>query len=212
MRKLVLTAILAALAVAAPAGAQDVKAPATTTFGPTTSAAFDQRIENMSRDYLALYPQQRGDHIAISDMSYPIDASEYAAMGKYGVVLIAGIARDPAELPLARVFIRAEGHDFPLKRLWSGRRAVTPGSALEQMFGVNRQDDFYLVPIALLKPGAFLGCDFAAHRKDFVMGAVDTPQVGFVIVDKDRSPGAEPSEVVLRAFFAREYPGIVLAK
>lgn len=208
MGRLVVTSVLVALAMCANAEPKHVVDGGTTTFGPTTSVAFDKDIEASARKFQAQYPQG-ADRYAQFDISYPRDRAEYQAMGKYAIVLLAALTHDPAELPLSRVYVRDDGHETELKRIVAVRRQVPDRSATLAMYGMHREDAFYMLPVSLVHPGAEIVCDFAAHRRGFSLGTLELPPVDFIRSDDNRSAGHEPSDVALRAFFHREYPGIL---
>jgi hypothetical protein len=130
-------------------------------------------------------------------------------MGKYGVVLVSAISHNPKELPLSRVYMRIDDRDVELKRVMSVRRQTPEGSATREMFGAYREYAFYLVPVELVTKSTLLFCDFAANRKAFQISQLDDPEPAFIASDHDRTPGKVPSTAVLKAFIAREYPGIL---
>lgn len=208
MRKFYVLALYALCGALAWGEPEHLVGPGTTTNEPVASSAFDRNIEDIATKYLSVYPDG-GDRVAFFDLGLPKDAAEYVAMGKNGIILVSAFSRDNAELPLARVFVRLNGNDVTLRRLWFAPRDVAAGSSTEKMFGPNRVDAFFLFPIELLQPGVEVICDFAANRQDFSLGTVDMVPADFMRGDPNPAHNDNPPKLALGTFIAREYPGII---
>jgi len=73
------------------------------------------------------YSGQVTDRVVRDDIAFPADDAEYLALGKHAVLLIAAVTHDPAELPIARVYLEKENGVIQLKRL--DRFCATPSPA-----------------------------------------------------------------------------------
>jgi hypothetical protein len=204
-----LRAILAALALLAlPAHAQVL------TKGESGNAAtpeeMHRRIDNRAKEIVATYPAgtiaaRTGQIHAIP----PEGAAEIAAMGGNAVALIASVTHDPAELPLKRAFFRSvSGVDTELKLIGRVTQPIAPDSTAHTVYGDNRMDSFFLLPLHLWAGGGTLMVDFSINRTDFKVFEFppQTPegwQVGM-------TSGATPNSTALAAMLLREFPGYLL--
>jgi TPR repeat protein len=73
-----------------------------------------------------------------------------AALGNNVVALITVLARNPEQLPVTRVYIRAGDRDLPLTKLLSWQSQADAKLASSQVYGRNREDGFYLIPITMM--------------------------------------------------------------
>jgi hypothetical protein len=174
--------------------------------GAVSTDAMDVRLEAAAND----------DHGTINrvvffDAALPRDAGEYVDVAGYSIVLFMALSRDPAELPLARAFVRVAGKDVPLTRISQFQRDIGDGMKARETFGQTRVFAYYLVPTAALMTDHELVCDFARGEKGFIVDrqvadAPDylTPQVAAAAAQ------ARPSLAAVRAFLTREYPGTAL--
>ena len=200
---LLVTTVGLAYAIAAPAVAQ-FNSPRATLQGPTQATAMDARLENIGKQLAQIKAQSA--RIASFDAAWPVSAEEYKAMGKSGVLLVSVVVRDPAELPLRQVYVRANGHDAPLQRIFSRRVQVAADSAVATTVGTTREDDFYILPATLaLQQGATL-IDFATARQEFHLNTLPFSTPAVVAADRGGLPGPM-DDTVLQRFLRREYPG-----
>jgi hypothetical protein len=151
------------------------------------------------------YPGASADRFAEFDVTLPLTPSEYEAMGRYAIILVASFSQKAEELPL-RVLRAGE---LELHCVGQIHRDVPQGTPTANFFGANRVDAFYIVPVASLKRGAILNADFARNRSGFTIGelnAVDAPD--FITNGKDDAPTHPPAASALKAMIDREYPGV----
>jgi hypothetical protein len=179
-------------------------------FSPSTGFAhavplssLNKRIEETAAEYGRKYPPGAITRYIEFDIAYPADAAEYAAVGKYAVLLLAACSHDASELPLARVYVR----DRALKRIGSAVRAVPAGSQAHKVLGENRVDSFYLVPVDLLRGKDALLADFAKNRTGFVVSSDFDLPPDFILKDAAPKVSSRPSLVAIRTMIDREYPG-----
>jgi hypothetical protein len=150
-------------------------------------------------------PSQRGRKFYFS---LGVTPAEFAALARYTVFLVAVWTQKAEELPVKRVFIRANGQDVPVQRLSSWRTEVDPNSLAAKMYGPNREDSFYLVPTgALLRSGQLI-MDLTANRTGWVMLELPSTVASAKpdrFPDPDPPPGAKPDLTVLQALIQRKF-------
>lgn len=163
--------------------------------------------------------QDKGDDAAaryrIFNISWSDEVDEYQRMERYTVMLLTVVTQERKELPLARVYVRADGRDVPLRKIGSTRSEYPAGNVVAKMFGRYREDAFYLVPGgALMRDGAVYA-DFSANRTE--MGVVQLPTtVGQDRVKSfptdDPPANVKPDADTFTAFISRKYPGFPMPK
>jgi hypothetical protein len=196
-----------ALAAMSRAGAQIVKINPVTP-GAVTPEAIDQRVERDAVDFKQRVPEGSDRHITF-DFVFPTDPDEYRRVGKRALLLVVAVARKVEELPLRRVYTRADGRDVEIPMLGTPRRSQTPaGSVARNVFGIYRSDAFYLAPIGALMSDNVVLCDFARNRTGFVIYRGQSFRVpDFIRDDSDRNSAAKLDSRAVKAFLDREYPG-----
>jgi hypothetical protein len=153
-------------------------------------------------------PWSRGRKYYFSVAATP---TEFADLAKYTVFLLAVWTQKGEELPVKRMFIRADGQEVPIQRLSSWRTDVAPMSIAAKMFGPNREDGFYLVPTGMMLRSGQIIIDLSANRTGWVM--LDLPSKVVTAVDPQRipnpdpAPGAKPNLKTLQAFIQRKFAG-----
>jgi hypothetical protein len=186
--------------------ARHLVSPTTTESGAVTLERFNQRIES---DAIRFKNQRPGSHALRSapfDTAWPLSDQEYAQLHGYGVVLVSATAWDAEELPLAKVYlVHPDGAQTPLLLVGHTTRTVEPSSAAATVYGPNREDSFYLVPIESARD-AQLECDFAKNRTGFILSAAALPPPGYNVHAALPSSALPPSAVV-QQLLDREYPG-----
>lgn len=202
----VFCAIIIQLLMLAAASAQQV-ARETWQFGPTTPAAFNQRIEDAAIEYYDDAPIPR---VIFYDIAFPADADEYASLDGHAVVLLSAFSQERDELPLKRVYVLWDGKEIELKLIKSWSQAVSARGIIGQTFGTNRTDAIYLLPVYLRLKSATLMADFAKNRKGLQFAEFNAGVPERV----SRLPIKEPtgkgfSAAALMQFISREYPGIL---
>jgi hypothetical protein len=79
---------------------------------------------------------------------------EFEALARNTLFLISVWTQKSEDFPVKRVYIRADGQEFPVYKVAGWQTWVKDGSLTAKMYGPNREDGFYLVPgRALLKKG-----------------------------------------------------------
>lgn len=188
-------------------GPEHVVGPGGSGYGPVPVKVIDQRLRVVAerlRAYAAL------PRIALCDVAFPKDSAEYAALHGYAVVALTALTQHPAELPLARLYVRSGARETALVNLtWVRSDETVVDSVVARTLGRDREDALYLLPIALhAQPGALL-LDFAANRSEFLVQRFEglPDDVAWL---PTAVPTAGPlAQAALVAFVAREYPGFV---
>jgi hypothetical protein len=174
-----------------------------------TPAEMQRRIEAAASQYKQYAPIPR---IAFFDIAYPADATEYADLDGHAVLLITALCQDPAELPLKRVFVLADGQEHDLKVVASVRsKQPNSNEQVAKTFGLYRVDSIYLLPLSLRMKKSELLMDFAEHRTGFratEFVPTDVPPTVSSLPIRPPS-GSGPSEQSLIRFLQREYPGFI---
>ncbi len=198
---------------------QDARQPGGSSSGaPLASSATHEptsrtQHENAIQDAAASLLERGRDPVARYrkfNIWWPRTRGEYARMARYTVMLLTVVTQKREELPLARVYIRAGGHDVLLRKIASQRSEYDANNVAGKMFGHYREDAFYLVPgAALMRDGVVLA-DFSANRKG--MGVVKLPTaVGQKRARQfpagDPSPKGKPDPETLKALMLRNFPG-----
>jgi hypothetical protein len=141
---------------------------------------------------------------------WPRTRGEYARMARYTVLLLTVVTQKREELPLARVYVRAGGHDVLLRKIASQRSEYDANNVAGKIFGRYREDAFYLVPgAALMRDGVVLA-DFSANRRG--MGVVKLPTaVGQRRAKQfptgDPSPKGKLDPETFKSLMLRNFPG-----
>lgn len=175
---------------------------------PVAPATLDARIKEAADEYLKHAPVLRYAHY---DVALPANQDEYDQMAGFGVIVISVLSQDPAELP-PKHFVAVVGSEDVVLNLIFGARTPVTDPKVAHVFGVNRWDGLYELPVQLLRQHAELHIDFAKNRDGFVLGRfsetddalLDT--TGLKVSAPLRS--AAPEEARMR-MIEREYPGFL---
>jgi hypothetical protein len=138
-----------------------------------------------------------------------ISPAEFEALGRRTLFLFAIWTQRPEELPVKRIYIRADNQDQEIYKLSSWRTPVDPGLLTAKVYGTNREDSFYLVPgAAMLRQGQIV-LDLA-NRTGWDM--MDLPSN--VASDNakrfrnlDPPPNPKPNLKILQAIIQQKFTG-----
>jgi len=175
---------------------------------PVTPAALQQRIETAAVQYAQYAPVAR---VAFYDIAFPRNADEYSALDGYAVLLITALSQEQTELPLKKVYVRADGKEIELKQISAVLSKQSNASdQAAKTFGAYRVDALYLLPVHLHSKNGDLVIDFAKNRDGFKL-AEFSPEAASPLGSLPNKPpvGAAPAEAALMRFIEREYPGFV---
>lgn len=171
---------------------------------PTTAGETTARLDKIAAEISA--DGKTAQRIATFDVAWPSSQEEYEAVGHVGIVQIAAIVRDPAELPVKAVYVRNEGGDTPLPLLAMTHSAV-PADSPSHAIGAYREDSYYVLPTALAAtPGEVL-IDLARNRSGMQIMILPLNPPAY-----SASTAKEPDVDAVVAFFAREFPDALPAK
>jgi len=209
MRPLV-SLLLTTLLVSGRARAQDVihlVGPGSKTNTPAAPDLVARRIAAAARQYQQYAPMPRG---AFFDIAYPADAGEYVRMAGYGLLLVTAISQTGDELPV-RPYLRTTGGDVPLRMVTSVVASTQPGdSIVRRVFGNNRIDALYLIPLHADALGADLLVDFAKNRQGFKLGSIAESLPALLQpAAAVATTRAQPAQDAMLNMIRREYPGFV---
>ena len=116
--------------------------------GIVTPDRLNENFENFAkRREAASGPTTRGNTFFLM---YANDANEFSALARYSVLLLAVLTQKPDELPVKRVYIRANNQDIPLPKLSSWSSKSSEKLLSTRIYGSNREDGFYLFPTAAI--------------------------------------------------------------
>jgi len=135
--------------------------------------------------------------------------AEFDGLGRRVLFLISIWTQKPEELPVKRVYVRANGQELPVYKVSSWKTPVDGGSPTATMYGPNREDGFYLVPgSAMLEKGEIV-LDLANRT-----GWVQLELPSNVATDNARRFGdniaqsnAKPDLKALQSLITRRFPG-----
>ena len=138
------------------------------------------------------------------------EAGEFEALGRYAVMLLTVLSQKSEELPIKRVYIRADGKEVPVRLVSSWRSEVDASLLPAKMFGRFREDGFYLLPMGSLLRDGQVVIDLAANRTGWIMmqlpsnGAKASRAATFAKTDP--APDAKPDLKALQAFVRKKFP------
>jgi hypothetical protein len=150
-------------------------------------------------------PRGRGNYFAWNTMT----PAEFNGLGRRALFLISIWTQKPEELPVKRVYIRANGQELPVYKVSSWKTAVDSGSLTATMYGPNREDGFYLVPASAMLEKGEIVLDLANRT-----GWVQLELPSNVATDNARRfgdniapPSAKPDLKALQSLVTRRFPG-----
>ena len=141
--------------------------------------------------------------------------NEFAALGRYSVLLLTIVTQRSEELPLKRVYIRANDRDVPVQKLSSWRGDVDNALITHKIYGPYRETGFYLLPTGMtLREGQLLA-DFAANRTGMPILQLPnkgTPDQVKRFPNLDPTPRAKPELKVLQTLLEKRTAGFPIPK
>jgi hypothetical protein len=157
-------------------------------------------------------PSARVSHVWIFFAGGP---NEFAALGRYSVLLLTVVTHKAEELPLKRVYIRANDRDVPVQKLSSWRGDVDSALLTRKIYGPYRETGFYLLPTGMTLRDGQLLADFAANRTG--MPILQLPNKGAPdrvkrFPNLDPTPRAKPDLKALQALLGQRTSGFPIPK
>ncbi len=181
--------------------------PTTRLRQPVSLRAVEERVRAAAAQFRAYAGLPR---VVFFDVAYPQDSAEYRAMAGFALLVVTALTQKAAELPLGRVFVRSGGRDTELtSATWVRSAEASQDTLAARVFGDDREDALYLLPIATRADTGDLMVDFAATRRGFVVQqfAGLPGEVAWLPTAPPTAP--RPSEGALLGMVAREYPGFL---
>lgn len=145
--------------------------------------------------------------MADSDLCLPLNADEYEALGKNGVLRIEASSAISSELPIKSAYLEIMGLQFPLTRIVAFGKYQDEAPATSKGTRYWHQVTFYRVPLNLIKQSARLAIDFRGARRGFGVTVFEpsSERPAFVRLD-EYDTASEPDQAALAALLEREYP------
>jgi hypothetical protein len=216
MRRLAAAAIIGLLA-ASLAQAQTTPAPdapdGKLETGVVTPERVTQQIEEWAKQRQESGgPSARVAHVWIFFAGGP---NEFAALGRYSVLLLTVVTQRSEELPLKRVYIRANDQDVPVQKISTRRGDVDSALLTHKIYGPYRETGFYLIPTGMTMREGQLLADFAANRT--AMPILQLPNKGTPDQVKrfpnlDPTPRAKPELKVLQTLLEKQTAGFPIPR
>ena len=181
--------------------------------GVVTPERVTQQIEEWAKQRQESgAPSARVAHVWIFYAGGP---NEFAALGRYSVLLLTVVTQRSEELPLKRVYIRANDRDVPVQKLSSWRGEVDSALLTHKIYGPYRETGFYLLPTGMTLRDGQLLADFAANRTG--MPVLQLPNKGAPdqvrrFPNLDPARGARPELRVLQALLEKRTAGFPIPK
>lgn len=168
------------------------------------SLVIEQRIKAAAEEYRE-YTVPR---VALYDIGLPVDITEYQDLDKNSIVMITALAQNGQELPLKNIYIVNQGKRTPLKLVLSKTIPIND-KLVKKVFGENRQDSFYLLPIHFQLKECQLAVDWAINRDGFVVAKFPSQnKLPIDFVDEDQEvvkQSGTVNEKFLKEFLNREF-------
>ena len=135
--------------------------------------------------------------------------AEFEGLARQSLFLISVWTQKSEELPVQRLYIRAEGQERLVYKVSGWKMPVPASSLTTKMYGPNREDGFYLVSGAAM-----------LHKGEIVMDLAGKP--GWVMLElpsnvassdarrfsnPDPEPDARPNLATLQSIITRRFPG-----
>ena len=216
MRRLAAAAIIGLLA-ASLAQAQTTPAPdapdGKLETGVVTPERVTQQIEEWAKQRQdSGGPSARVAHVWIFFAGGP---NEFAALGRYSVLLLTVVTQRSEELPLKRVYIRANDQDVPVQKISTRRGDVDSALLTHKIYGPYRETGFYLLPTGMTMRDGQLLADLAANRTG--MPVLQLPNKGTPdqvrrFPNLDPAPRAKPDLQTLQAFLGQRTSGFPIPR
>jgi hypothetical protein len=153
-------------------------------------------------------PHQRDRRFVFTWSS--LSPAEFDALNRHTVFLIAVWTQKAEELPVKRVYIRANGREVPVYKVSSWKMPVDGKSATAKMAGANREDGFYLVPGSAMLSKGELVADLTTGRTGWVLLELPSKVAsadGKRFANTEPAPNRKPDLKALQDVVKRKYPG-----
>ena len=216
MGRLAAAAIIGLLA-ASLAHAQTAPAPDAPDGKLETGVVTPERVTQQIEEWAKQRQESGGPSARVAHVwiFYAGGPNEFAALGRYSVLLLTVVTQRSEELPLKRVYIRANDRDVPVQKLSSWRGDVDSALLTHKIYGPYRETGFYLLPTGMTMRDGQLLADLAANRTG--MPVLQLPNKGTPdqvrrFPNLDPAPRAKPELRVLQALLEKRTAGFPIPK
>ena len=141
---------------------------------------------------------------------FAANTTEFAALGRYSVLLLTVITQKSEELPLTRVYIRANQQDVPVQKVSSWRSDVDSALVTHKIYGPYRETGFYLLPTGMTTRDGQLLMDFSADMTGAPIMQLPNkgaPERLKTFGNLDPAPNAKPTLKALQGLITRATSG-----
>jgi len=213
MKRTIILISVAVLSIASAAQAQNApkeqpKAPVNVTVeGVFSPQRINTDIEDAAKRRTDPNPAPR---VRFSKIFYAENASEFAALRRYSIMLLTVISQKTEELPVKRVFIKANGQEVPLKQVMTWRSAVGTETLAHKVYGPYREDAYYLIPTGLMLRNGELLFDYAANAANIGilrLPSAAAPDATKTFGNLDPAANSKPDLKALQTMIGRRFPG-----
>jgi hypothetical protein len=138
------------------------------------------------------------------------EAAEFAALGRYSVMLLTIHSQKSEELPLRRMYIHADGRDTPMHKVSSWRSDVDSKLVAQKVFGPYRETGFYLLPTGMLVQPGEVYVEFALDGvvvNVFRLPSASAPAIEKRLPNLKDPPKPRPDLKALQSIIKRKFPG-----
>lgn len=166
--------------------------------------AIQSRLIESAKHYENVGRVERTIHY---DFAYPANREEYLKMNGFGILWVTSHSHQRDELPLKNVRITMGPVNAILLREIAEYVSVERDALISKVFGENRSDAIYLVPLYQESQGASLLADYSLNRTDFRFGKLDhefNRKIGTPVDIKGDI--RYPEKAIFESMLAREFP------
>ena len=148
-------------------------------------------------------------------IAYAENTTEFASLARYSVMLLTAISRDSKELPIRRVFIRANGRDVSLQTAATWISGVEKATSAGNVYGTTREDGYYLIPTGMLVRDGEMLIDFFANANNIPLQKLPNATAVAAtrsLANLDPAPNSRPDPMALRAIIIHKFPYFVIPR
>jgi hypothetical protein len=172
---------------------------------PVDIERINRRLAESAEKYQSYAPIPR---MALFDIGYPHNEEEYNQLDGHAILMITALTQNENELPLRRVYVAADGKETDLVSLKSFlSKNSNAKSQVAVVFGVNRIDALYLLPVYFRLRQSEIFAEFSNYSKPLKIASFDGQAAAAIKALPNKAPtGKGFSKTFLETFLKREYP------
>lgn len=211
MQVKLLLCILSVFLLSAAVFAQTISEKTVWHDNPVNVERINQRLEGYAEKYKSYAPIQR---MALYDIGYPHNEEEYNQLDGQAILMITALSQKEGELPLKRVYVIADGKEIELVSIKTFLSKISDAkNQVGVVFGANRVDALYLLPVYLRMKKADVMAEFSNYSSPLKIVSFDGETSEAVKALPNKPPkGKGFSQTFLDTFLKREYPAFSAAE